>query len=92
MQTSNAQHTLPNLVYRGQAYGIELGTKMCRALLDSGVPGLHLYTLNLEAAPLAILENLGLINKAQARARPACAGLHLVPLFHANWTKERQCE
>ncbi|KAK9842600.1 hypothetical protein WJX81_008347 [Elliptochloris bilobata] len=52
-----------------KAYGIELGTKTCRALLDAGVPGLHLYTLNLEASALAILENLGLVNKAQ-RPRP----------------------
>jgi hypothetical protein len=42
---------------------------MCRALLDQGVPGVHLYTLNLEASALAILENLGLVNKAQARPR-----------------------
>jgi methylenetetrahydrofolate reductase (NADPH) len=40
---------------------------MCRALLEHGVPGVHLYTLNLEASALAILENLGLVNKAQAR-------------------------
>jgi len=53
-----------------QAYGIDLGTRMCRALLDHGVPGVHLYTLNLEASALAILENLGLVNKAQAR--PGC--------------------
>ena len=54
-----------------QAYGIELGTKMCRALLDAGVPGLHLYTLNLEAAALGILETLGLINKAQVLTHPS---------------------
>ena len=54
----------------GQAYGIELGTRMCKALLDAGVPGLHLYTLNLEASALAILENLGLVNKAQVHTAP----------------------
>ena len=41
--------------------GIKLGTQMCRKLLDSGVPGLHMYTLNLDRSALAILENLGLI-------------------------------
>ena len=41
--------------------GIELGTNMCKKLLDSGVPGLHMYTLNLDRSALAILENLGLI-------------------------------
>ena len=41
--------------------GIELGTQMCQKLLDSGVPGLHMYTLNLDRSSLAILENLGLI-------------------------------
>ena len=41
--------------------GIEIGTRMCQKLLDSGTPGLHMYTLNLERSALAILENLGLI-------------------------------
>lgn len=41
--------------------GIELGSQMCKKLLDSGVPGLHMYTLNLDRSALAILENLGLI-------------------------------
>ncbi len=46
-------------------YGIELGTEMCKRILDSGVPGLHMYTLNLERSAVAILENLGLINKSR---------------------------
>eukprot|EP00891_Asterochloris_glomerata_P001320 jgi/Astpho2/1320/e_gw1.00024.9.1_t len=46
-------------------FGIDLGTQMCRRILDSGVPGLHMYTLNTEVSSVSILENLGLINKAQ---------------------------
>ena len=48
-----------------KAYGIQLGTDMCRRLMEFGTPGLHMYTLNLESAAVAILENLGLINKSQ---------------------------
>lgn len=50
-------------------YGIQLGTDMCKRILDSGVPGLHMYTLNLERSAVAILENLGLINKSKVSAR-----------------------
>lgn len=46
-------------------FGIDLGTRMCRRILDSGCPGLHMYTLNTERSSVAILENLGLINKSQ---------------------------
>ena len=49
-------------------FGIDLGTQMCRRILDSGVPGLHMYTLNTEVSSVSILENLGLINKAQVGA------------------------
>lgn len=49
-------------------FGIDLGTQMCRRILDSGVPGLHMYTLNTEVSSVSILENLGLINKAQVSA------------------------
>ena len=45
-------------------FGIAHGTEMCRRLLDAGTPGLHMYTLNLERSAVAILENLGLINKS----------------------------
>lgn len=48
-----------------QAFGIDLGVKMCKRLLDEGTPGLHMYTLNLEQAAVGILEALGLINKKQ---------------------------
>ncbi len=42
-----------------QAYGISLGTMMCQRLVAGGVPGLHMYTLNLERSAVAILENVG---------------------------------
>lgn len=51
-----------------QAYGISLGTMMCQRLLDAGAPGLHMYTLNLEKTAVAILENVGLIQRQPAAA------------------------
>ncbi|CAL5228752.1 g11938 [Coccomyxa viridis] len=54
-----------------KAFGIDLGVKMCKRLLEEGTPGLHMYTLNLESAAVGILEQLGLINKKQiARTLP----------------------
>lgn len=43
-------------------YGIDLATEMCRKILAAGTPGLHMYTLNQDAAALAILEKLGLLS------------------------------
>ena len=51
-----------------KAYGVEQATQMCRRLLEAGTPGLHMYTLNLESAAVAILERLGLVNKSQVGA------------------------
>ncbi len=53
-----------------KAYGIELATKMCRRLLEEGVPGLHFYTLNLERSSIAILENLGFVTPRKAGSLP----------------------
>jgi len=47
-------------------WGIEMGTQMCRNLLDSGVLGIHFYTLNLEKVVVGTLKNLGLITEDQA--------------------------
>lgn len=44
-----------------KAYGISLGTMMCQRLLAAGVPGLHMYTLNLDRSAVTILRNVGLI-------------------------------
>lgn len=38
-----------------RAYGIHLGTEMCKKILASGIRTLHLYTLNMEKSALGIL-------------------------------------
>jgi len=40
--------------------GVEVATELCRGLLDLGVPGLHLYTLNRAESVSEIHANLGL--------------------------------
>jgi methylenetetrahydrofolate reductase (NADPH) len=41
-------------------YGVEVGTRICRQLLDAGVPGIHFYCLNRVPSCKEILQNLGL--------------------------------
>ncbi|KAL2922405.1 Methylenetetrahydrofolate reductase 2 [Bienertia sinuspersici] len=48
-----------------RAYGIHLGTEMCKKILSSGIKQLHLYTLNMEKSALGILLNLGLIEESK---------------------------
>ena len=42
------------------AFGEEVVTEMCQALLDAGAPGLHFYTMNQAGPSKAIWKNLGL--------------------------------
>ena len=44
-------------------YGIDLASQTCKRLLEAGLPGLHMYTLNLERTAVTILENLGILGK-----------------------------
>jgi len=41
-------------------YGIEYATAQCRELLDSGVTGLHFYTLNKSRSTVEVVRRLGL--------------------------------
>jgi len=43
-----------------RAFGEEVVTEMCQALLEAGAPGLHFYTMNQAGPSKAIWENLGL--------------------------------
>eukprot|EP01087_Luapelamoeba_hula_P018139 TRINITY_DN580_c0_g1_i1.p1 TRINITY_DN580_c0_g1~~TRINITY_DN580_c0_g1_i1.p1 ORF type:complete len:584 (-),score=100.59 TRINITY_DN580_c0_g1_i1:78-1829(-) len=59
-----------------KAYGVELGIKMCKELLDAGTPGLHFYTLNLEKSVIQILDGLGMIAANTLRSLPWRASAH----------------
>ncbi len=43
-----------------RAFGEQVVTQMCQALLDAGAPGLHFYTMNQVGPTAAIWNNLGL--------------------------------
>jgi len=49
-----------------RAFGIDYAVKMCSELLEGGAPGVHLYTLNLETAAMAIVEKLNLVDDTRA--------------------------
>ncbi|MBV9125853.1 MAG: methylenetetrahydrofolate reductase [NAD(P)H] [Planctomycetes bacterium] len=51
--------------------GVEVCTEICRELLDHGVAGLHLYSLNRVASCAEILSNLGLAE--DPRSQRICA-------------------
>jgi methylenetetrahydrofolate reductase (NADPH) len=47
------------------AVGVDEATKLARALIDGGAPGLHFYTLNRSTATRQIYDNLGLSGAAR---------------------------
>ncbi|CAG9467574.1 unnamed protein product [Pedinophyceae sp. YPF-701] len=48
-------------------FGMELGSKMVKEILDSGAAnGVHMYTLNLEKSAVGILERVGLVKQPVA--------------------------
>ncbi|KAI5061339.1 hypothetical protein GOP47_0024249 [Adiantum capillus-veneris] len=49
------------------AYGIHLGTEMCKKILAHGIKNVHIYTLNLDKSAFGILQNLGLVDISKIR-------------------------
>lgn len=43
-----------------RALGVDVATDLCRRLLDAGVPGLHLYTMNRADSAAEVVQRLGL--------------------------------
>ena len=41
-----------------QAFGIDFATRQCAELLEAGVPGLHLYTMDRSASAVGIVNRL----------------------------------
>eukprot|EP00889_Picochlorum_renovo_P004290 jgi/Picre1/31320/NNA_006673.t1 len=58
---TNVLETIKTMMRLSKAFGVSLGTQMCQRLLAAGVPGLHMYTLNLDKSAVGILKNVGLI-------------------------------
>ncbi len=46
-------------------FGVDVTTKLCADLLENGVPGLHIYSMNQAEAAEAIWQNLGLTELIQ---------------------------
>lgn len=74
-----------------KSLGVELCTKMCRKLINAGLPGLHFYTLNLEKSVIDILESLGFIAPSahlmpwkQSQVPRRCNKEDVRPIFWAN--------
>jgi len=72
--------------------GVTILTEMCRKLLDNGVLGLHMYTLNLEKSVTQVLHNLNFDKDiAERRTLPWRARLgtkeEVRPIFWANRPK-----
>jgi len=42
-----------------RAFGLDVVTDLCEQLAAGGAPGLHIYTMNQSAAPLALLDRIG---------------------------------
>ena len=45
----------------GTQFGIDFATRQIADLIEAGVPGIHLYTLNKAHSTTAILKNLALV-------------------------------
>lgn len=65
-------------------YGVQLATTMCKQLFEAGIPGVHMYTLNLHQSSIEILENLQLIERLSERKK--------LPWKQSQWSSRHKSE
>lgn len=65
-------------------YGIDMCVKLCRELLQSGVYGLHFYTLNREVAVTEVLKQLGMWNCNDQASSTSPTVIRELPWKHVN--------
>lgn len=56
-----------------KATGIQLGTDMCKKLVEAGVCALHFYCLNLEKSTYGIMAQLGLLQETETEGAQAAS-------------------
>lgn len=82
-------------VEASKEYGATFMANMCKRLLDQGVQGLHMYTMNQEGPTQALLEKLGMLTKNSRSGRmpwresidDARSGEDVRPIFWSNRPK-----
>ena len=74
---------------KGRKFGVEVGVKMCKAMMENGIKFLHFYTMNLERSTAEIIKGLNILDSTRMLpwkipASEKREGEEVRPIFWAN--------